>query len=80
LNLVFLINLFEDTNVARIFYKLSQTYGIRTNGDSYFGTEEVWFNRSAESLLLFEVSPCAAHTYIRVLGAVAAVRPVYGSR
>jgi hypothetical protein len=27
LNLVFLINLFRDTNVARIFYKSSQTCG-----------------------------------------------------
>jgi hypothetical protein len=29
----FLINLFEDTNIARIFYKLSQTCGTNTSGD-----------------------------------------------
>jgi hypothetical protein len=35
----FLINLFGDTNVTRIFYKSNQTYN--TNGDRYSGTEEV---------------------------------------
>ena len=37
----FLINLFGDTNIAYIFYKLSQTSGTHTNGDSYLGTERV---------------------------------------
>ena len=30
----FLINIFRDTNVARIFYKSSQIYGTYTTGDS----------------------------------------------
>ena len=33
LNLVFLINLFEDINVTRIFYKSSQTCGTKTEND-----------------------------------------------
>ena len=37
----FLINLFGDTNIARIFYKSSQTCGTHTNNDSYLGTEGV---------------------------------------
>jgi hypothetical protein len=28
---IFLLNLFRDTNVGQIFYKLSQTYGTHTN-------------------------------------------------
>ena len=40
----FLINLFGDTNVARIFYKSSQTCGTHTNGDSYLGTEGVYLD------------------------------------
>jgi hypothetical protein len=36
-----LINLFTDTNVTRIFYKLSQTCGTHTNDDGYLGTERV---------------------------------------
>jgi hypothetical protein len=38
----FLINLFGDTNIARIFYKSSQTCGTHTNGDRYKGAEEVY--------------------------------------
>jgi hypothetical protein len=40
LNLVFLINLFRDTNVTRIFYKSSQTCGMHANGNIYLGTGE----------------------------------------
>jgi hypothetical protein len=39
LNLFFIINLFRDTNVVRIFYKSSQTYGTETKSDSSLGTE-----------------------------------------
>jgi hypothetical protein len=35
----FLTNLFEDTNVARIFYKLSQTCDTKTENDKHFKTE-----------------------------------------
>jgi hypothetical protein len=38
----FLINLFGDTNVARIFYKSSQTYSTHINGDRYKGTKGVF--------------------------------------
>jgi hypothetical protein len=38
---VFLTNLLVDTNAARIFYKSSQTCGIKTENDRYFGTERV---------------------------------------
>jgi hypothetical protein len=37
----FLINLFGDTNITRIFYKVSQTYGTHTNDDTYLETERV---------------------------------------
>jgi hypothetical protein len=35
----FLINLFEDINVAHIFYKSNQTYGTHIKGDEYFRME-----------------------------------------
>jgi hypothetical protein len=41
LNLVFLINLFGDTNVTRIFYKSSQICSTHADGDKYIGTEGV---------------------------------------
>jgi hypothetical protein len=37
-------NLYRDTNVTRIFYKLSQTCGMHANRDSYLGTERVDHN------------------------------------
>ena len=46
----FLINLFRDTNVARIFYKSSQTYGTHTNGDSYLGVEGVEYKLNPKSI------------------------------
>jgi hypothetical protein len=36
----FLINLFGDRNVARIFYKLSQSYRHANHDDKHLGTEE----------------------------------------
>ena len=33
---IFIINLFRDTNIAHIFYKFSQTYGMETKSDNYF--------------------------------------------
>ena len=50
LNLVFLINLFGDTNVACIFYKSSQTYGTHTNGDSYLGIEGVYIKVTLKAI------------------------------
>jgi hypothetical protein len=41
LNLVFLINLFGDTNVARIFYKSSQSCDTHTDDDNLLGTEGI---------------------------------------
>ena len=40
----FLINLFEATNIARIFYNLSQTCGTHTKSNTYLGTEGVIAN------------------------------------
>lgn len=37
----FLVILFRDTDIARIFYKSSQTCNTYTNDDSYLGTENV---------------------------------------
>jgi hypothetical protein len=42
LNLIFLIYLFRDTNVGRIFYKSNQTCGTYTIDDKYLGTEVVY--------------------------------------
>jgi len=39
----FLTNLFEDINIARIFYKSSQTCGTKTQNVFYFGTEGVYY-------------------------------------
>ena len=40
----FLINLFKDTNVVRIFYKSSHTCGTHANDDRYLGTREYVIN------------------------------------
>jgi hypothetical protein len=37
----FLINLFRDTNIVRIFYESIQTCSMHTNGDSYLRTDGV---------------------------------------
>jgi hypothetical protein len=39
----FLINLFRDTNIVRIFYKSSQTRGMYAADDRHLGTEEVLY-------------------------------------
>jgi hypothetical protein len=39
LNLVFLISLFRDRNIARIFYKSSQCYRHVNRDDKHLGTE-----------------------------------------
>ena len=40
----FLINLFEDKNIARIFYKSSQSYQHANRGDEYLETEYIQNN------------------------------------
>ena len=55
LNLVFLINLFGNINVARISYKSCQTCGTHINCDGYFETEGVG-THTTTSATIFKVA------------------------
>jgi hypothetical protein len=53
LNLV-LINLFRYINIARIFYKSSQIYGMHTNSHSYLEIEGVCSSICSECFICFK--------------------------